>query len=270
MEARSNFGECRLCHATGPLQRSHLLPAAMYKYLNPGDTDFVLVNKSTYFRTSRQMWSYLLCRECEQRFSGNGEQWVLQNGFRGQGSFRLQSVLKNSTHLGSTRSGLYFDGNALQDVDMGQLCYFAASVFWRASVHRWGGEEYIDLGPIYVEQFRRFLLGEADFPANAVLVIHVSNAEKPMEGAFAPFGGRVLGMPYHQYTFFLPGMLFTLAVGGRIPSQLRTICAVRSPNRLLFLSDKVQKVFESMAVEMLAANEMVRREVLEGVPPRYI
>jgi hypothetical protein len=179
-------------------------------------------------------------------------------------------VLKNSAPLGRTQSGLIFSGTELQDVDIGQLCYFAASVFWRASVHRWGGEEYIDLGPVYAEQFRRFLMSEADFPANAVLVIHVSHAEKPMEGAFAPFGGRVLGMPYHQYTFFLPGMLFTLAVGGRIPSQLRTICAVRSPKRLLFLSDKVQKVFESVAIEMLATNEMVRREVLEGVPPRYI
>jgi hypothetical protein len=179
-------------------------------------------------------------------------------------------VLKNSTPLGRTQSGLIFSGTEVQDVDIGRLCYFAASVFWRASVHRWGGEEYIDLGPIYTEQFRCFLLNEDDFPGNAVLVIHVSNADKPMEGAFPPTGGKVLGTPYHQYTFFLPGMLFTLVVGGRIPSQLRTICAVRSPKRLLFLSDKVQKVFESTAVEMLATNEMVRREVLDGVPPRYI
>ncbi|MGA2150510.1 MAG: hypothetical protein ABSH49_36790 [Bryobacteraceae bacterium] len=230
----------------------------------------MLVNKRKYFRTSRQMWAHLLCRECEQRFSRNGEQWVSENGFRGQGNFRLQSVLKNSTPVGRNQSSQYFGGNALQGVDMDQLCYFAASVFWRAAVHRWGGEEYIDLGPIYAEQFRRFLIGEADFPANAVLVIHVSSADKPMEGAFAPSGGKVLGTPYHQYTFFLPGMLFTLAVGGRIPSGLRAICAVRSPNRLIFLSDKVQKVFESAAVEMLARNEMVRREILEGLPPRKI
>jgi hypothetical protein len=48
-----------------------------------------------------------------------------------------------------------------------QLCYFGASVFWRASVHRWAGEFYIDFGSVYNEQFRRFLMGEVGFPEDA-------------------------------------------------------------------------------------------------------
>ena len=269
MGTQTHIGQCRLCKTTKALQRSHFLPAAMYKYLNPGDTDYILVGKRTYRRTSHQMATHLLCRDCEQRFNRNGEQWVSENGFRGQGQFRLQSVLKHSTPLGRSQSSQYFDGSALQDADMDQLCYFAASVFWRASVYRWGREDHIDLGPRYTEEFRRFLVGEADFPVNAILVIHVSDADRPWEGAIPPFGGKVLGISCYQYTFLLPGLLFTLAVGGRIPSNLRAICAVRSPKRLIFLSSVVQKIFESAAVEMLARNEMVRREVLEGLPPRY-
>jgi hypothetical protein len=240
----------------------------MYKYLNPGDNRQVIVNKRKYFTTSRQITAHLLCRDCEQRFNRNGEQWVLANGFRGQGNFRLQSILKSSSPLGRARSQV-FAGAELKDVDMDRLCYFGASVFWRAAVHRWQGEERIDLGP-YQEEFRRYLIGTADFPTNAVLVVDVSDAEKPMEGAYCPIGGRAISAAYHQFTFMLPGILFTLLVGQGIPPEQRRLCAVRSDERLIFLCSYVQESLESIAVDMISQNEMVRREVLQGLWPRKV
>src|SRR5213595_2470047 len=113
------------------------------EYLEPGRNRHVIVNKN--FSTSRQIREHLLCRECEQRFSRNGERWVLENGFRGQGKFRLQSVLQQSTPTDQTRSGPVFAGAELPDVDMDSLCYFGTSIFWRASVHRWHGEDKLGL-----------------------------------------------------------------------------------------------------------------------------
>lgn len=242
----------------------------MYRNLHPGDNRHVVINNEKYFSTSSQVAAHLLCRECEQRFNRNGEKWVSENGFRGQGNFRLQSVLRNSPRLGKTRSSLYFAGVEMPEVNMDQLCYFGASVFWRGSAPRWDGGDSIDLGPVYKEQFRRFLMDEIAFPANAILQLHVSNAYRPMEGAFFPSGGRVSKAGFHKYTFMLPGMLFTLALGGRTPPNLRSLCAVHSEKRLIFLSSKVEDIMKSMAEDMIAENEMVRREILEGVPPRKV
>jgi hypothetical protein len=239
----------------------------MYRYLNPGDNTHVVVTGRTYFTTSRQVTAHLLCSECEQLFNRNGEQWVMENGFRGRGSFKIQTVLKESPPLGHTRSGSYFSGSDLPGIDMDRLTYFGASVFWRASVHRWPDQNGIDLGNAYEEHFRQFLIGKAPFPTNAVLVIHIADAETPMEWACFPTGGRVTGAAYHQYTFMLPGMLFTLAVGGGIPNQIRFMCAVRSSRRLIFLSARVQDLAQSIAIDMMAENEKIRREVLEGVRP---
>jgi hypothetical protein len=265
-----HVANCRLCGDKSVLQNSHFLPAAMYRHLNPGDNKHVIINERTYFSTSRQVTARLLCRKCEQRFSSNGEQWVMENGFRGQGRFQLQDVLKASPSLGRTRTGRYFSGSDLPDVDVDRLSYFGASVFWRASIHRWPDQGGIDLGSVYTEQFRRFLLGEDSFPKNAALVIHVSDAEKPMEGAYFPTGGRVTGAAYYRYTFMMPGMLFTLAVGGGLPEQLRQMCAVQSSGRLIFLSSRVQDLLESIAIDMMAENKTVQREVREGVRPRKV
>jgi hypothetical protein len=50
------------------------------------------------------------------------------------------------------------------------ISYFAASMFWRASVHDWNNraDEPIQLGP-YEEQFRKYLMEESDFPVDCAL-----------------------------------------------------------------------------------------------------
>src|SRR6185437_8755874 len=142
-----------------------LLPAAMYKSLDP-KTNHVEVNREKHYSTSRQLAAKLLCQECEQRFSRKGEKWVLSNGFRGQGNFPLQSLLKKSPPLYRTSSGLVFPGVVINGVDMDQLCYFGASVFWRAAAYRWHEEENIDLSAVYAEEFRPFFDGGDHVPVS--------------------------------------------------------------------------------------------------------
>ncbi len=140
---------------------------------------------------------------------------------------------------------------------MDQLCYFGASVFWRASAYPWPGSNHIDLGHIYVEELRRFLIGEAGFPANAVRVIYVCDAGKTTEAAVFPFGGRVRKGSFHEYRLILPGMLFILAVGQRIPAHLKRLCSAHSTERLIFLSGRVQELQTFELRELLAVNKML-------------
>src|SRR5262249_51451004 len=86
---------CKLCRNRGSLRNSHFLPAAMYKFLHsPGESFHMIVSKEKTFSTSSQFKAYLLCDDCEQRFNGRGERWVLANGYRGRGRFRLQTTLQ--------------------------------------------------------------------------------------------------------------------------------------------------------------------------------
>ena len=254
--SRNPEGMCRLCLKVGQLQRSHFLPAAVYRCLDPGNNRHVVLTTSECYTTSRQVTAHLLCRSCEQRLNQNGEQWVLKNGFRGQDNFPLQSTLQRSPIRGRTSSGVYFAGAGLPGVDMDQLCYFGASVFWRASTYRWPGSNHIDLGHIYVEEFRRFLNGEAGFPANAVLVIYICGAGKTTEAAIFPYGGRVRKGTFHEYRLILPGMLFILAVGQRIPAHLKLLCSAHSTERLIFLSSRAQELQTFELRELLADNKM--------------
>ncbi len=77
------IGNCKLCLMQKDLQDSHLLPAAMYKYIrvplkrNPNP---VIVGRKVTATSSRQVTDYLLCAECEELFNKNGEgetlRWV--------------------------------------------------------------------------------------------------------------------------------------------------------------------------------------------------
>jgi len=212
-----------------------------------------------------------MCWDCEQRLNRCGEKWAIENGFRGPGRpFKIQAVLKAAPPLGRNRTGFFFSGIGLPGIDIDRLGYFGASVFWRSSVHRWPDGDGIDLGPAYQERFRLFLLGKEPFLANAALSIVISDAALPLEAAYFPNGGRVLRASYHFYTFMVPGILFILSVGGAIPVQLRSACAFHSPKRLVFLSSRVQEIIHSVAIDMVAENETVRKEVLQGLRPRKV
>src|ERR1700730_12243138 len=73
---------CKLCWQTKELQDSHYLPKGAYKVnrapalRNPSP---VVLSNDEVLQSSAQLSDYLLCRDCEQRFNENGENWVLGN-----------------------------------------------------------------------------------------------------------------------------------------------------------------------------------------------
>jgi hypothetical protein len=124
-------------------------------------------------------------------------------------------------------------------VDHDRLVYFGASIFWRASINEWHLVEpgpKLDLGP-YEEELRLFLLGNADFPANAAVVLSISGERDVGASAMAVF-------PYfknhnnncRQHNFTMNGLTFDLFVGKSLPAAYRAMCLWRSPNRPVFFA----------------------------------
>jgi hypothetical protein len=159
--------KCRLCLEQGELQRSHLLPKALYRLIgsgtDPDHPDTVQLSSEGIKKSSEQVWRHLLCSECEDRLNKNGEAWTLHNCYRGSGIFRLRDKLRKGTNL-SLGAEVETYSAAVEAVT--KLSYFCTSVVWRASLCDWvcRRETYkqIELGP-YQEKIRKYIRGRVAF-----------------------------------------------------------------------------------------------------------
>jgi hypothetical protein len=99
----------------------------------------------------------------------NGENHFLKMCWRRNG-FKLHAILDAAPpSLVFPRIEVYAAAN-FPEINVEAISYFAASMFWRASVHDWNNraDEPIQLGP-YEEQFRKYLMEESDFPVDCAL-----------------------------------------------------------------------------------------------------
>jgi hypothetical protein len=126
-----------------------------------------------------------------------------------------------------------YDVGPLLGKHVDQYLYFGASVFWRASAHAWyqetGALGRFTLGPDYQEQFRRYLLGQAAFPLEARLWVHVSSGTLKEPLIVFPCTTAVDGA--HRHKFYVPGILFILFVGEHVQTRFdeRALNGTRRP-----------------------------------------
>jgi hypothetical protein len=232
---------CKLCLNERPLRRSHLVPRAFYNLLRTPDMEDprpIVADAETTRVSQEQMAQPLLCAACESRLNEHGERWVLLHSYRLDGPSPLYTALNEATPDAAFGSGTVYSTLSAPGIDLDQLAYFGASIFWRASVADWTMNrkpaEMMRLGAAYDEQFREYLLGSAPFPRNAVLWVAVVRSEHPSPVIAFP-GGERIGS-YHRHTFDVLGLSYILYVGIRIPEDIRRFCAVRSPERYMFFT----------------------------------
>jgi hypothetical protein len=207
--------------------------------LGPQDPNPITVLPGKTDISQDQVTAPLLCSGCEQRFSKQGEHYVLLNTFRGPGKFRFFEIFRKARPLPRDHSGTAYSGSAvLGGAEVDRLVYFGASVFWRASVSSFRNlgspGPLISLGR-YEEDFRRFLLGLAEFPQNSAIWVAVSNTPSPAPVMNFPISQRVDS--YYQHIFEIPGMSFLLFVGNQLTKHIREFCAARSPERIIYFTD---------------------------------
>jgi hypothetical protein len=233
----------------------------MYRtFRDPSDPRHVVLSTNRVTRTTKQIHTYLLCDVCEERFNSYGERWVLQNCLKPTGEFTLRDALRAAKPIFKTPTGGGYPGDT-PGVQMNQLVYFAASLFWRAAIYDWSqvnelGEK-LNLGP-YEEQLRTFLLGLNEFPKNACMIVYVADSADAV--ASFPAGGRVEDNNYHQYQCHIPGAMFFFLLGQLIPTDFQNqLCAVRSPRRIVFLTTQVREFWKKAALDLrskLPASEL--------------
>jgi hypothetical protein len=213
-----NVGRCGLCHNSRELVVSHLAPAAAYKPAQGLQVGTAVVVRRKAFFTSKQVSAPFLCKDCEQQLHRCGENNVLAQSYQPDGQFKLRELLQAARPLESRAQGTVYDVQPLLGKMIESYLYFAASIFWRASTHRWKlDREWLDrivLGP-YQEPFRQYLLNEAPFPGHARVYVFIAQEAQPTRAVVPPCTSRIDNA--HRHEFYIPGIHFALVLGQRVP-----------------------------------------------------
>jgi hypothetical protein len=128
------------------------------------------------------------------------------------------------------------------------LSYFAASMFWRASVYPWNedGSIPVPLGP-FREPFRQYLMGLAHFPQHCVLWVAVREGKELDRLTHPPIGER--REKYHVHILPMPGFGFSLTVSKYLPASYRRMCFVRATGNPIIVTELIEEALKKVAVE---------------------
>jgi hypothetical protein len=227
---------CKLCRREAKLIKSHYIPKALYKAVahtsSLSSESLVHVNrpKREVFSSDKQQKDYLLCTDCEQRFSKEGETVVVGGSYKSEDQFTLRSQLESMPPSSTSSNGNnhYYGENLSSLTNFKKYIYFALSIVWRGSVGRWS-ESYNSLsgalGDKYSELFRQYLLNPTHLPEKTAVIINVDFDSPSKMGMFAsPTASRkstsVAGA--RVYTVMIPGIFFSIMVGGDVDKMLRS------------------------------------------------
>jgi hypothetical protein len=223
-----------LCLQEEELQRSHLVGRAVTKLITRMSRGpAVVMTPEVVLRTSRQVTAHLLCKHCEDLFSKNGEQYVTGLLWRGK-RFPALDILRSATPLKRESTHLSFSGLAA-GFKMEKLAYYALSVVWRCAVHKWPTIG-LQTANVKVENrlddIRQYLLGDAPYPEDIVVVISVCTDLVSQLQCLYP---SVYLSPdgYPSYPFLVLGLHFNVIVADS-RTDFSQLCSVASAERWIF------------------------------------
>jgi hypothetical protein len=243
-------GTCKLCLQNKPLVLSHFMPKALYAYCREGEFHPVQVGHGRVISTDRQTTDYLLCLDCEDVINKGGETWLTPKLATVDRRFPFYDLLTaRPADLEEERIAFYFAASN-PEIKVDKLTHFAMALFWKAAVHSWSGharEPRIDLGP-YAERIRKWLLGEADFPAHVYLTVMVSRPLRAQIVFNDPWEGK--RQANRNYFTHVPGIMFMLTVGKQMPTESSRICLHKNPGHPIIISDELTDKFERQFARM--------------------
>ena len=265
---------CRLCKEPSNLIDSHLMPKSAYK----ASKSFVLgrrpelvtvrISSGSAAYSDGQVTMKLLCKNCEDLFSKNGEKILGKNWATASG-FPLLDEMKSSKPLAIGPKFSVYDTAAIDAATLNALFYFAISIFWRASVWDWGREQdrYVGaLGAKYEKSFRDFLLGR-DKLENVYMIISVNDSGN-LNGLFSfPAVNKAAGVRFH--IFDILGIKFTIFVGGHIHEDILKPFVSSGSNTLLISSPLEESqdflaLAKSLKTKVTARGRLLKETMTDG------
>lgn len=222
------IGTCALCKKNADLQNSHLIPKWAYRRVcevDPaGPRAPVNVAGGNAVLSNKQTTRYLLCGECEQRFSAR-ENYLARLTEMEKGRINL---FGNVTRLDTPKRKL---ASLSKNIDAEQIAYFAASVMWRGCMITGGCK----LG-VYESNFRQYLLDQAPFPREAIISVGLFEESPNFDtrGWVSEPASQKVGLLW-LHGFLLNGLVLRCFVGKTLKQNLHQI-SLAGPNPLKYVS----------------------------------
>jgi len=127
---------------------------------------------------------------------------------------------------------------AAMGIDTRPLAYYALSLLWKGSVHKWttlkGQKSSIDLGK-HQEPIRRYLKGEAEFPDGVYVIVTACTDVGSQGMVFAP--NLMAGTQYPMHSILVRGLWFHIITTDEKVPGLDNLCCIRSPRKTLHKAD---------------------------------
>ena len=239
-------GVCKLCLKEADLCKSHYMPRALYPTKRHKSASITrdVIHSGQMFHVKEP----LLCRDCETRFTQNGEsevlKWLAPKAKEFSLNWRLKVAMPREEYPDVSRF-------AAEDIglDAAKFAYFAVSVIWRGAVHRWTLRDGTLTTPMSLsphdETIRKYLVGEIGFPNQiaSVIVIVCSDSE----------GRSVWGLPSQNfeagcqnYRFIARGVFFRLLLEPEISPIFHKLSCV-SPLQCILYGDCSRRVKHDFA-----------------------
>jgi len=227
--------ECKLCLRKKVLLDSHYLSAGLYRIARKRGGSLVRTPE-IIVGSDRQIHEYLLCQDCEQLFSRNGEDYVLPLVKQSEVEFPLLTMMNRCTPIAEgPHNGSVFSGSEV-GIDSGKLGYYALSMFWRGSVHVWKTLNQqttsVHLVPEDQEAIRRFLIGETGWPPGIIVQVTACTDLISQDNVLAPVNWE--NDAYVGCSMVVFGLHFDLVCGVPPASPDRQLCCVNSVNHVVF------------------------------------
>jgi hypothetical protein len=228
---------CKLCLNSADLQRSHFLGKAFYK-LSSADGELpILISPNLVIQHQKQITDYVLCRDCEQRFSTNGEDYVMKMVSRNDGFKMLELIRANPIRHTEGEHTIYCAAH--MGIDTDKLAYFALSVVWRGA-HIWRTFGNRETGGLQLghqeERLRRYLLGTDPYPSG--VVVKVSVACDYASQNVVTFPRTSPGQKDATvFTFTARGIWFDIILGDSLSADTYQHYCVRSRAKPIFVGD---------------------------------
>jgi hypothetical protein len=197
--------------------------------------------------TNRQVWTHLLCKDCEDILNKGGEGWLLTLLANQMGSFPLFDLLKAGMELPSDDPTVALYSAVASRIKRERLVHLALGIFWKAAAHPWVGRSERPFLEMHLDDrkaLRVFLKDGIALPDNLMLLMFVTPPPVPKVGFNLPMGLEKDGL--RHYFFYLPGIKFSLLAGNL--DGLRHLCLHSSPQGMVVAEDLTKEmtmVFQS-------------------------
>lgn len=211
------------------------MPKAVYRSISKGFPEkggkivWISGSDKSAVYTDKQAKKYLLCENCELRFSKSGEDIVLPLMARLNG-FKLATKIKKFKKLSHIKDETwYFPPNENLALS---FMYFATSIAWRLSSTDWSAygipETKNSIRKNSMNSFSEFLLGDSGIPENTYLAVYVDNQIVNTPSMSFPTVKNHDG--YQHIVFNIPGIKFSLLAGEDLGAGIREIFSINKMN----------------------------------------